>query len=282
MEIDFLKMQACGNDFVLMDCFQQTAPAENIVSRFAKEINNRHFGVGGEGVILILPGEKHKIKIRLFQPDGSEVDYCGNAISCAARYIYDSGLAGEKKFLIETAVTDTQIEIIDSINLRINMGPPFDFSKSVVLKELSTYEYNSSIRIDEKEYTITPLSVIDAHTVLFLQDFNIPLHSLAKKIEHHAVFPAGTNVEFVRVLSREEIQLRCWERGAGESLSSAHGACAALVAAAINGFTDRDATVHLKGGNLYIQWDDKSNNLYMTGPSVYVFSGTYYFEEETD
>jgi len=272
-------MQACGNDFVLMDCFQQTPPGEDIIFRFAKEISDRHFGVGGDGLILVLPGEKQKIKIRLFHPDGSEAHYCGNALSCAARYMYDSGLAGEKKFMIETEDTATQIEIIDSINLRINMGPPFDFNRSMELKERSTYEYNSSIIIDEKEYTITPLSVIDPHTVLFLQDFNIPLHSLAKKIERHVVFPAGTNVEFVRILSREEIRVRCWERGGGESLSCADGACAALVAASINGFTDREATAHLKGGDLYIQWDEKGNNLYMTGSSVYVFSGTYYFEE---
>jgi len=280
MEAQFLKMQASGNDYVIMNCLEQAVPEEKIISGFAREISNRYFGVGSRGLILVLPGERQKVRIRMFHSDGSEQDPCSNAIACVGRYIYDSGLVGEKKLSLESGDTDIHAEIIDSFNLRIDIEQPYDLSNTKTLKEHSAEEYNTAVIISDREFTLTPLFVHGPQAILFLQDFNVSLHSLAKKIERHSMFPGEIQVSFIRILSREDIQIRTWKKGEGELLSCANGACAGLVAAALNGFADREATLHTKGGDLFIEWNEKTNHLYMTGPAAYVFSGTYYFEEE--
>jgi len=279
MELQFLKMQSCGSDYILVDCFSQAVPEEKSLSELARKICHRHFGVGGEGLVFIVPGEKNNVKIRFFNIDGIEAETYGDAIHCVGRYAFDAGLIKEKKISIEILKKDIHLEVIDSNNLCLDMGPPYLFDNSQELKEQTVNEYNTSLIINDKEYTITPISMGNPHAVVFVQDYNFPVHATGKKIEHHPMFPEHTNVEFVRLINKEEIQIRIWKGGVGESLSCETCASAAVIAAAINGFSDRDVMVHLKGGDLFIEWNEKDNHIFVTGSALYVFSGSYYFEE---
>jgi diaminopimelate epimerase len=279
MEISFLKMQSCGSDYILVNCFSEKFPEERFLPELARKICNRNFGVGGNGLVLIMPGERHGVKIRFFSIEGFETEVFADAIHCVGRYAYDSGLVKEKKICLEILTGDINLEVIDSNNLCLDVGPPYLFDNSGELKEQTGKEYNASLIIDEKEYTITPLSMGSPHTVVFVKDFNFPVNATSKKIEHHPMFPDRTNVEFVRLINKEEIQIRIWKRGVGESLSCAVCASAAVVAAALNGFSDREVTVHSKGGDLFIEWSEKDNHIFVTGSALYVFSGSYYFEE---
>jgi diaminopimelate epimerase len=279
MEIQFLKLHGCGNDYILIDCLKNPLPDENILSELAQKMCDRHYGVGGEGLILISSSRDHAFKMRIFNTNGLEVAMCANAVCCVGLYAYDTGLEKEKRFKIETGKREIPVEVIDSYNLRIDIGPPYHFASNEELKEWSAKEYTTSLMIDDKEYTITPLSLGNPHVIIFVQDFNLPLHAIGRKIENHSMFTEKTNVEFVRVINSEEIQIRFWERGVGESLAFGDGAGAALVASAINGFSDREVTARLKGGDLFMEWNEDNNHVYITGPAFYIFSGIYYFEE---
>jgi len=279
MEINFLKMQGSGNDYIFIDCFKNPKPEEEYLPELAKRINNRHIGVGGNGLVLILPGDEHKLKMRIFNVQGLEIDMCGNAIRCVGRYAFDSGIMLEEKFIIETKIGNMGLQIIDSYNLRVNICAPYIIDNSQEIVERLDIKYTGSIMIDDKEYTFTPLFLVSPHAVLFVTDYNFPIHTIGRKIEKHPRFPIKINVEFVRVFSREEIQIRGWKRGVGETYSCSIGASAAVVAAVLNGFTEREVVVHVKGGDLYIEWNEDTNHVFISGPAQYVFSGTYYFDE---
>lgn len=282
MDVEFLKMQSCGSDYIIVDCFSKPTPKEKSLSELARKICDRHFGVGGNGLVFIVPGEKHSVRIRFFNNQGFEARIYGDAIHCVGRYAYDTGLIKEKKISIEILSESVHLEIIDSNNVCLDMGPPYLFDNSQELREQTIKEYNASLIIDDKEYTITPLSMGNPHAVVFVKDYNFPVNATGKKIEYHPMFPDHTNVEFVRLINKEEIQIRIWKRGVGDILSCEACAAAAMVAAAINGFSDREVMVHLKGGDLFIEWSEKDNHVFVTGSAVYVFSGSYYFEEGND
>ena len=282
MDIEFLKMQSCASDYILVDCFSKAAPKENSLSELARRICNINFGVGGSGLVLIVPGVQHAVRIRFFNRDGFESEIFGEAVHCVGRYAYDTGLLKEKNITIEILSKSVHLEIIDSNNVCVDMGPPYLFDNSQELKEQTAQEYNSSLIIDDKEYTITPLSMGNPHAVVYVNDYNFPVQATGKKIESHPMFPHRTNVEFVRLINKEEIQIRIWKRGAGEELSCISCATAAVVAAALNGFSDREVMTHLKGGDLFIEWREQDNHVFVSGSAVYVFSGSYYFEEGND
>lgn len=281
MEVQFLKMHGLGNDYVFVDCFKHNAPEERHVRALAKAISDRNFGVGGDGLVLILPGTEHGLRMRIFNADGSEAEMCGNAIRCIGRYAYDSGLTTDKQFPIETQNRTIELAIVDSRNCRVDMGPPLHLDNGAEIVEDPLTELNRVLSVDGRQHTYTPVSMGNPHAVLFVADFRFDLHALGRKIEHHTDFPNRTNVEFVQIHSREEIKMRVWERGSGETLACGTGASASVVASAVNGFTDRDVLVHLNGGDLFVEWSKHNNRVFMTGPADYVFTGTYYFEESS-
>ena len=279
MEIGFLKMHGLGNDYVFIDCFKHPIPEEQHLFNLAKKISHRNFGVGGDGLVLILPGAEHNIRMRMFNADGSEAEMCGNAIRCIGRYAFDSGIATAKQFPVETMLRTIELTIIDSRHCKVDMGPPYTDDNRSEIRDDPKTQYDRSVIVDGHEYTYIPVSMGNPHAVLFVPDYRFDLHDLGRKIEHHSNFPNRTNVEFVQVFNREEIKMRVWERGSGETLACGTGASAAMVASFINGFTDREVLVHLKGGDLFVEWSKKNNRVFMTGPADYVFTGTYYFEE---
>jgi len=281
MDIEFLKMHGLGNDYIFLDCFKNKMPEEKYLPHLAKAISDRHFGVGGDGLVLIMPGEKEKLRMRIFNADGSEAEMCGNAIRCLGRYAYDSGLVNENDFLVETAKRIIHCSVIDSHNLQADMGAPYYLDNSRELKEIANMDFKKYITIEDKEYSYTPVSMGNPHAVLFVTDYNFNLHEVGRQIENHPDFPNRTNVEFVQIYSREEIRMRVWERGSGETLACGTGASASVVASVLNGFTDREVLVHLNGGDLYIEWSQRDNHIYLMGPAEYTFTGTYYYEEQS-
>lgn len=281
MDIKFLKMHGLGNDYIFIDCFKNKTPDEKYISHLAKAVSDRHFGVGGDGLVLIMPGEKEKLRMRIFNADGSEAEMCGNAIRCLGRYAYDSGLVTDKEFPVETAKRIIRCNVIDSHNLRVDMGAPFYIDNSRELREIADEEFKKYLTIEDKEYSYTPVSMGNPHAVIFVTDYNFNLHRLGKQIENHPDFPGRTNVEFVQIFSREEIRMRVWERGSGETMACGTGASASAVASVLNGFTDREILVHLNGGDLYIEWSLDDNHIYLMGPAEYSFMGTYYYEEQS-
>ena len=280
MDIEFLKMHGIGNDYVFVDCFKQSAPPDRHLSNLAKKISHRNFGVGGDGLVLILPGTEHGLRMRIFNADGSEAEMCGNAVRCIGRYAFDSGIVTERTFPVETAGRVVELEVIDSRNIKVDMGPPLTLDNRQEIVEKADQNPNQSVIVEDREYTYTPVSMGNPHAVLFVPDYGFDLHKLGRAIETHPDFPNRTNVEFVRVFSREEIRMRVWERGSGETLACGTGASASAVASVLNGFADRDVVVHLNGGDLFIQWSEHDNCVRMTGPADYVFTGRYYYEEE--
>ncbi len=280
MDIDFIKMHGLGNDYVFIDCFKHETPDEKILPDLAKKISDRHFGVGGDGLILILPGTKEKVRMRIFNADGSEAEMCGNGIRCVGRYVFDSGIVSGRIIPIETMKKTIVVNVIDSKNLMVDMGTPLTTDTGEELKEIAVEDYTKNIIIDGKTYTYTPVAMPNPHAVIFVSDYNFNLHEVGKKVEHHPDFPNRTNVEFIQVYSREEIRMRVWERGSGETMACGTGACASVVASVLNGFTDREVLVHLNGGDLFIEWSDSDNHVYMTGPVEYAFTGKYYYEED--
>ncbi len=279
MEIDFIKMHGLGNDYVFVDCIKHGTPDEQHLLDLAQKVSHRNYGVGGDGLVLILPGTEHRLRMRIFNADGSEAEMCGNAIRCIGRYAYDSGAVTEKSFGIETPKRLIELEVIDSRNIQVDLGAPVTIDEESEMHETAEGNCTESLIVEGKEHTYTPVSMGNPHAVVFVPDYGFDLHKLGRAIELHRAFPNRTNVEFVRVFSREEIRMRVWERGSGETLACGTGASAAVVASVLNGFTDREVLVHLKGGDLFIHWSEKTNHVYMTGPADYVFTGRYYYEE---
>jgi diaminopimelate epimerase len=279
MEIAFLKIQASGNDYICIETDKTPPPEERHLGALAKKICDRRIGVGGEGLLLLSLDEERRIRARIFTPQGVEREECGSALQCAGRYAYDAGIVTDKEFAVHAGERIVKMEIIDSSNIRQDMGTPFTFAEKTELKELLDTTYTKSIVIENHEYSCTPLFLDTVYVVLFVASFSLPLHQLAHKVERHPLFSRGASVAFVRVFSREELQVRAWQEGGGEVLTCPKTAAAGVIAAALNGFAEREALVHLRGGDLFIEWDEITNHVFYTGPSEYVFSGNYYFDE---
>jgi diaminopimelate epimerase len=274
----FIKMQGLGNDFVFVDGFQQEIPEE--LSLLSQKVCHRQLGVGADGLVLILPSCRGDVKMRIFNPDGTEAEMCGNAIRCVAKYMYVSGRISKRKITVETLAGMMKPElIIDNgtvTGIRVDMGEPrFAEGEIPVILPLGN-EGKKEIHIDGSIYPFTALSMGNPHCVIFVEDVELtPVREIGPKMEKHHFFPAKTNVEFVQILSEKEIKMRVWERGAGETLACGTGACAAAVSAALNGKTARKMTVHLPGGDLLLEWAG-NNHVFMTGPAEAVFEGEYF------
>jgi diaminopimelate epimerase len=269
----FQKMHGLGNDFIILDGID---PLKFDLKTLAVRLCDRHQGIGADGIILILPSDKADVKMRIINQDGSEANMCGNGIRCFAKYVYDSQLIKAKSFTIETGagvmVPELIVEDGKVLYVKVNMGAPLQERSSIPMKGPDGPVINETLLVSGKEYRITSLLMGVPHTMLFVDDFDDhEIVTIGRLIEKHPVFPAGTNVNFVKVINDHEIKVRTWERGAGNTLACGTGSCASAIAAFLNGKTGKKVTVHLTLGDLLVEWIDE--NVFMTGTADHVFGG---------
>lgn len=280
MKIEFSKLQALGNDYIYIDCFKHNLKKINL-KKLSQAICDRHFGVGGDGLILILPGTKAKFKMGFFNPDGSKAEMCGNGVRCFARFLYQHKLSRRKKEWIETKNRLIQTEILNSdpenFLIRVDMGEPVLDRKKIPVRGDLKLCIQEKLKIEGRVFEITSLSMGNPHTVVLVRNFPKDWQRIGSLIENHHMFPEKTNVEFAKVLGPGKIEVRVWERAAGETLASGTGACASLVTAFFKGKTKRKAQVIFPHGKLKTEWDEFTNHLFVTGPTYEVFSGVFYF-----
>ena len=270
MKIEFIKMQGLGNDFVFVDGRRFKIPNPKKTARF---LCDRRRGVGADQLLILGKSRKADFRMEIYNADGSVAGMCGNGLRCLARYVRDQKLSTRSEIRIETSSGIRTAQVISRGKVTVDMGLPVLKSREIPVN-LSGRVINRPIRVDGKELRATCLSMGNPHCVLFVEDLeNAPVGKLGPVIERHNLFPQRTNVEFVRVGSHREIEMRVWERGAGETLACGSGACAATVASVLNGFTDRKVDVKLPGGVLQIEWDRDSGHVFMTGPAETVFKG---------
>lgn len=272
-------MHGLGNDFILIDCLDKELGNHSYLSNLSKKLCDRHFGIGADGLILILPSEKTDLQMKIYNSDGTEAQMCGNGIRCFAKYAYENKIISKIKFTIETLAGIITPELIfkgkEISGIKVDMGIPKLERKEIPMEgENTPTVVNETLKIDSKTiFQITCVSMGNPHCITFVNDIqSIPVEEIGPKIENHPLFPEKTNAEFIQVLNKQEINFRVWERGAGETLACGTGACAALVATILNKKTDREAIIHLPGGDLDIQWAD-NGHVYMTGPAELAFKG---------
>ena len=290
----FTKMHGCSNDYVYVNCFEETVGNMEV---FAKEVSGRHKGIGSDGAIFICPAEDADCEMKMYNSDGSYSEMCGNGIRCVAKYVYDNGIVDKKdmdilsggqikKIHVETGpervsdITGTTFSKREdgmAVNrVRVDMGEPVLKPEKipVMFSDGCEMVVGHDLYVDDANFKVTCVSMGNPHCVVLVDSVgNVPIEELGPKFENHVCFPNRINTEFVHVLDRQNIWMRVWERGAGETLACGTGACAAAVACILNDMTDTKVTVHLKGGDLEIYWDRKENHVYMTGGAVTVFEG---------
>lgn len=275
--MNFTKMHGLGNDFIVVAGEQQLP---NNAAQLAVELCNRFFGIGADGLVYILPSAKADFMMRIMNSDGSEAEQCGNAIRCVSKYVYDNGLIDREEITIETigaGVQKVQLNVVDGqvATVRVDMGEPIlqGLQVPTIVDQDRVIDY--PIEVDGRQFRFTAVSMGNPHCVIYVDDaVNFDLATWGPKLETHPMFPRKINVEFVTVKTRDYTDMRVWERGAGPTLACGTGACATLVASVLNGHTDRKATVSLKGGDLFIEWNEADNHVYMTGPAQVVFRGS--------
>lgn len=277
-KIKFTKMHGIGNDYVYINCFEQSVenPAD-----LAVKMSPRRFSVGADGVILICPSDVADAKMRMFNLDGSEGKMCGNGIRCVGKFVYDNGIAHRKEIKIETLSGIKTLEITDvngkAKSVTVDMGrAKFAPSEIPVLSDGASV-INKPVAVNGRQYNITAVSMGNPHAVVFCNDIEeLDLKAIGPDFEHNKIFPEGVNTEFIRVIDAKKLQMRVWERGSGETLACGTGACAAVAAAVVNGYCDKDReiTVHLAGGDLFITYTS-SGEVFMRGGAEKVFDGVY-------
>lgn len=268
-KLRFTKMQGLGNDFVVIDCLKEDCPD---IRPLSKTLSDRRFGIGCDQVLVLRPSKKADFKMEIFNADGGEVEMCGNGIRCLALYLIRSGASSRQSLTIETLAGIIRPTILGEL-VEVDMGEP-ELNGKKIPSTLEGKIINHPLELDGKEYKVTCVSMGNPHCVLFVDDVDeIPVSVLGPALEYHPLFPNRINAEFLQVLKPNELKMRVWERGAGETMACGTGACAALVAGVLTGAADREATLHLKGGNLKIRWSEKNNHVYMTGPGKEVFTG---------
>lgn len=299
----FTKMQGCGNDYVYINGFQEKILAEE-KPELVRRLSDRHFGVGGDGVIFINPAEEADFEMEMYNADGTRSEMCGNGIRCVAKYVYDKGLTDSEHI---TVVSAGQIKYLSMVikrqhpwdrgtvkRVRVNMGSPVLKPELIPIKlednigrisettlsdagsagKSGDTVVNEPIEVKGKQYRMTCVSMGNPHAVIFTENVrNLELEQIGPAFENHTCFPKRVNTEFVEILDRQHVFMRVWERGAGETLACGTGCCATAVACVLNGLTEPDITVELSGGELQIEWDREQNLVYMTGPAETVFEG---------
>ena len=274
----FTKMHGCGNDYIYIDCFKETVTNE---SELAVKLSDRHFGIGGDGIILIKKGTAADFEMVMYNPDGTRAEMCGNAIRCVAKYVFDNGYTDKTSFSIESMgavkFIDVTVENGEVVLARVDMGAPILKSADVPVNSDNEKVISEKITVAGREFNMTCVSMGNPHAVMFIEehpsDFDLDFYG-AKFECNTDVFPNRINAEFAKVIDRKNIEMRVFERGTGETLACGTGTCATVVAAILNGYADNDVTVHLIGGDLQIQWSgQEEDSVFMTGPAATVFTG---------
>lgn len=275
--IRFTKMHGAGNDYVYVNCFEPVQLGD--VSELARRISDRHFGVGGDGLVLICPSERADARMRMYNADGSEAEMCGNAVRCVAKFVYDRGITASDTISIETGRGVLTLQCSTSggtvDRVRVNMAQPILKSAEIPTELPGDPPVKVPLQVQDRTLDVTCVSMGNPHAVTFVDELSDEwVLKVGPQIEVHPAFPARINAEFIEVISPTETRMRVWERGSGETLACGTGACAAVVAGVLAGVNERRVTVHLRGGDLEIEWAE-SGDVYMTGPAEEVFSGEW-------
>lgn len=271
----FTKMHGLGNDYIYVNCFEENIENPTEVSKF---VSDRHFGIGSDGLVMILPSKSADFRMRMFNSDGSEAEMCGNAIRCVGKYVYDNGMTSKNIVSIETmagikildmTVVDGKVSLV-----KVDMGEPVLKPKDIPVVSDKDLFVNEQVTLDGRVFNVTCVSMGNPHAVSYVDDVSsFPLEAVGPKMETNKLFPRKINAEFVQVIDRTKLKMRVWERGAGETLACGTGACAVLVASVLNGLCERKAAIQLLGGELVIEWNMQDNHVYKTGPATMVFKG---------
>lgn len=271
----FTKMHGCGNDYVYVNCFEETIENPSEVARF---VSDRHFGIGSDGMILICPSEIADFRMAMYNLDGSEGKMCGNGVRCIAKYVYDHQLTDKTRISLETLggikyldlnIKDGKVETV-----KVDMGEPILTPADIPVNLSGDTIINEPVEVEGSIWNITCISMGNPHAVVFVDDTkSLNLEKIGPAFEKHPIFPEQVNTEFVHVIDRKTVDMRVWERGSGETFACGTGACATAMACILNEKTEDEVLVHLVGGDLLIQYDRKTNHIFMTGPATEVFSG---------
>ncbi|MEK4852703.1 diaminopimelate epimerase [Paenibacillus sp. FSL H7-0756] len=275
--MEFTKMHGLGNDFIIVfgeDELPGNAP------ELAVKLCNRFFGIGADGLVYILPSQRGDYMMRIMNSDGSEAEQCGNAIRCVSKYVYEHGLVESEQIVIETIGAGEQkvsLKVKDGIveSVTVDMGEPVLSGLQIPVAIDAEPVLDQPIEADGAAFRFTAVSMGNPHAVIYVDDaVSFDLATWGPKLEVHPLFPRKVNVEFATVVNRSHVDMRVWERGAGPTLACGTGACATLVSSVLNGVTDRSAVISLKGGDLFIEWNEQDNHVYMTGPAQVVYTGS--------
>ncbi len=274
----FTKMHGIGNDYVYVSTFDQPLPKNP--KKLAIAVSDRHYGIGADGLILIMPSERADARMRMFNADGSEGEMCGNGVRCVAKYIRDHGLVAKDRVTIETGrgVLTLDLELADDQvrRVRVDMGTPILDPDRIPTRLAGRPPVDAPLRMDGLEFAATAVSMGNPHAVIYVDDVEaFPLEVLGPRIETHEAFPRRVNVHIVEVFGPDEVKMRTWERGSGITLACGTGACAVCVAGVLTGRSSRRILAHLPGGDLELEWLDDAAPVFMTGPATEVFSGEW-------
>ena len=271
------KMQGLGNDYIYIYCNKDMIPDP---AGLARRISDRHFGVGSDGLVLILPCDEADFRMRMFNADGSEAEMCGNAARCVGKYIHDRGLSDSEEIRLMTGagIKILKLSVKDgkTQSVRVDMGEPVLDASGIPVLLPEGRVINAPVEACGQDFRITCVSMGNPHAVIFVEDADsFDVHGFGAALETHPLFPRKTNVEFVTIKDREHLRMRVWERGSGETLACGTGACATLVAAVLNGLCERKAVLELNGGPLTVEWDSETNHVFQEGPAEFVFDTEY-------
>ncbi len=275
----FTKMEGLGNDYVYVDCTSDFDLTEGKASKVAIFVSDRHFGIGADGLILIKKSEKADFRMVMYNADGSQGEMCGNGIRCVGKFVFDNGLTSKTEISVETLAGIRYLELFVKDNkvdtVKVNMGEPILDPKLIPINYVGESFINKSANINGVgECTFTAVSMGNPHAVTLVDDVDsLDISTIGPKWEVALFFPKKVNTEFIQVIDRQNIKMRVWERGSGETFACGTGACAVLVASYLNGYCDNEATIHLLGGSLSIKLDLDTNIVYMTGKATTVFEG---------
>ena len=273
----FTKMHGCGNDYIYVNGFTENIGTED-KPQLVRYLSDRHFGIGGDGVIFINPSTEADFEMEMYNADGSRAEMCGNGIRCVAKYVFDYGLTEQTDISIvsfgKTKYLTLTVEQGKVTKVRVNMGAPELIAKEVPVISENQIVVDEEIVVKDQTYHMTCVSMGNPHAVVFMDDVaQLEIEAIGPFFENHERFPRRTNTEFVRVIDRNHVEMRVWERGTGETLACGTGCCATVVACVLNDLTDCNVNVKVLGGSIDITWDREANLVYMTGPAETVFDG---------
>jgi len=280
----FTKMHGCGNDYIYVNGFTEHIDADRKPA-LVRRLSDRHFGIGGDGVIFINPGKNAAFEMEMYNADGTRAQMCGNGIRCVAKYVYDYGLTDQTNITIESFGKVKHLELTlgsdgKVATVKVNMGAPVLKAAEIPVLSENEQVVNEEIEVNGKIYKMTCVSMGNPHAVVFIDDViaqadikNFDIKAVGPYFENHPRFPERTNTEFVRIVDRNNVQMRVWERGTGETLACGTGCCATTVACVLNGLTETKVHVKVLGGEILCEWDRQDNVVYMTGPAAVVFDG---------